>query len=95
MFSVAQVSRFLDSPSKEHWTAVKKIFKYLKGTSDYDICYSGANLEPHTYSDADYAADVDTRKSISKYTAIMAGGAVSRNSRQQKCVSRSTAEAEY
>ncbi|KAF2890959.1 hypothetical protein ILUMI_15214 [Ignelater luminosus] len=55
MFSVVQVGSFLQSPSKEHWTAVKKTLKYLKGTSDYGICYSGANLEPQTYSDADYA----------------------------------------
>ncbi|KAF2884686.1 hypothetical protein ILUMI_21483 [Ignelater luminosus] len=55
----------------------------------------GANLESQTYSDADYAADVATRKSISGYTAIMAGGAVSWSSRQQKCVSGSTAKAEY
>ncbi|KAF2885026.1 hypothetical protein ILUMI_21142 [Ignelater luminosus] len=95
MFLVAQVSRFLDSPFKEHWTAVKKIFKYLKGMSDCGICYSGANLEPQTYSNADYATDVDTRKSISEYTAIMAGGAVSWSWKQQKCVSRSRAKAEY
>ncbi|KAF2893432.1 hypothetical protein ILUMI_12741 [Ignelater luminosus] len=48
-----------------------------------------------TYSDADYAADVDTRKSISRYTAVMADRAVSWSSRQQKCVSRSKAKVEY
>ncbi|KAF2880065.1 hypothetical protein ILUMI_26134 [Ignelater luminosus] len=47
----------------------KENFQISEGTSNYGICYSGVNLEPQTYSDADYTADVDTRKSISGSTA--------------------------
>jgi hypothetical protein len=47
------------------------------------------------YTDADYAGDADSRKSTSGYLMTYAGGAVSWQSRLQKCVSLSTTDAEY
>eukprot|EP00253_Pinus_taeda_P011306 PITA_11306 len=39
--AVGVLSRFMSKPGKEHWTAVKQVFRYLCGTSDYDLCYQG------------------------------------------------------
>ena len=36
---VGVLSRFMSKPGKEHWTAVKRVFKYLRGTSDYGLCF--------------------------------------------------------
>ena len=47
------------------------------------------------YTDADMAGDVDSRKSTSGYLITFAGGAVSWQSRLQKCVALSTTEAEF
>ena len=33
--------RFMSKPGKEHWTIVKRVFRYLCGTSDYGLCYQG------------------------------------------------------
>eukprot|EP00253_Pinus_taeda_P033404 PITA_33404 len=38
---VGVLSRFMSKPGKEHWTTVKQVFRYLRGTSDYGLCYQG------------------------------------------------------
>ena len=39
--AVGVLSRFMSNPEKEHWTTVKRVFRYLCGTSDYGLCYQG------------------------------------------------------
>ena len=39
--AVSVVSRFMGKPGKEHWQAVKRIFRYLRGTSDVGLIYGG------------------------------------------------------
>ena len=39
--SMGVLSRFMSNPGKEHWTVVKRVFRYLRGTSDYGLCYQG------------------------------------------------------
>ena len=39
-FAVSNVARFCSKPTKEHWVAVKRILRYLKGTIDYGLTYS-------------------------------------------------------
>ena len=37
--AVGVLSRFMSNRGKEHWTAMKRVFRYLCGTSDYGLCY--------------------------------------------------------
>jgi hypothetical protein len=39
--AVGVFSRYMSKPRKEHWTTVKKVFKYLRGTTNYGLCYQG------------------------------------------------------
>ena len=39
--AVGVLSRFMSNQGKEHWTTVKQVFRYLRGTSDYGVCYHG------------------------------------------------------
>eukprot|EP00253_Pinus_taeda_P020234 PITA_20234 len=39
--AVGVLSRIMSKPGKEHWTSVKRVFKYLCATSDYGFCYQG------------------------------------------------------
>ena len=39
--AVGVLSRFMSKPGKKHWTTVKQVFRYLRGTSDYGLCYQG------------------------------------------------------
>ncbi|KMQ85887.1 retrovirus-related pol polyprotein from transposon tnt 1-94, partial [Lasius niger] len=96
MFAVAVVSRYLEQSATEHWTAVKRIIRYAKETADYGIVYDGATAEPLViYSDSDFAADPDTRRSTSGYVTVHCGGPISWQSIRQKIVALSTTEAEY
>ena len=36
---VGVLSRFMSKLGKENWTIVKRVFRYLHGTSDYGLCY--------------------------------------------------------
>lgn len=94
-FSVSYVSRFNLRHGAAHWTAVKRIFRYLRGTIDLRIKYTNDIDQIHGFVDADWAADVDERRSCSGWVFKLAGGAVSWLSKRQKTVALSTTEAEY
>ena len=84
------------NPSKPHLGAVKHILRYLKGTLNHGLLYSKEGSKDCIgYSDADWAGDVEDRKSTSGYLFQISGAAVSRRSKKQTCVALSTAEAEY
>ena len=92
---VSVVSRYLSNMGKSHWVAVKSIFRYLRGTSKLCLCFGDSKQTLEGFSDADMAGDLDGRKSTSAYLFTFAGGAVSWQSKLQKCVALSTTEAEY
>ena len=93
-FAVGMLARFSSKPNRSHWTAAKRVLRYLKGTNNLGILYKG-DSGMHGYSDADWAGDADDRKSTSGYLFLIAGGPVSWKSRKQSTVALSTAEAEY
>ncbi|GBP26795.1 Retrovirus-related Pol polyprotein from transposon TNT 1-94 [Eumeta japonica] len=97
MFAVNLVSRFLNCYDESHWTAVKKILKYLKDTINYGLCYitSSKSSELIGFSDADYANDVTTRRSTTGYIFIKNGAAVTWSSQRQHTVALSITEAEF
>ena len=100
-YAVGNVAKFCENPSKNHWVAVKRIMRYLKGTVNHGLRYfvesdhSDNNTILIGYSDADWAGDIDSRRSTSGYVFQMSGCAVSWKSKRQNCVALSTAEAEY
>ena len=93
-YAVGMLARFSSKPNRSHWVAAKRVLRYLKGTMNYGLLYSG-DSDVLAYSDADWAGDVDDRKSTSGYMFQIAGGPVSWKSRKQDTVALSTAEAEY
>jgi len=94
-FAVGALSRFNSNPGRLHWQAVKRVFRYLQGTKGHSLEYR-ANGKPLVgFCDADWAGDVDDRRSTTGYTFILAGGAVSWSSKKQQTVALSTTEAEY
>jgi len=61
-----------------HWKAVKRIFRYLKGTINLKICFSRSNTgEIIGFSDADWASDIDKRRSCTGYVFNFSGAAIS------------------
>ena len=95
--AVGVLSQYMSKPSKDHWTGVKRILRYLKGTLKYGLKFSVHEEEPELfgYSDADWAGDVDTRRSTSGYVFLIGTSTASWSSRKQATVAKSSTEAEY
>ncbi|GMJ14768.1 hypothetical protein HRI_005146000 [Hibiscus trionum] len=93
--AVGVVSRYMANPGREHWNAVKRILRYIKGTLNVALCYGGSDFLISGYVDSDYAGDLDKSKSTTGYVFTIVGGAVSWVSKLQSVVATSTTEAEY
>lgn len=93
-FAVQTVSRFSTKPGWAHWEAVKRIFRYLKGTSELWLSYGGTKGELTGFADADGNMAED-RHAISGYAFLLHGGAVSWSAKRQEIISLSTTESEY
>ncbi|XP_038904473.1 secreted RxLR effector protein 161-like [Benincasa hispida] len=77
-YAVSVVTKFMGQSGKEHWQAVKRIFRYLRGTSDVGLVYGNFTECLVTgYSDFDYAGDVDSRRSMTGYVFTLGGSVVS------------------
>lgn len=88
------LSHHVAAPMVEHLAAAKTVLRYLKGTANLSLHYE-TEKPMLGYSDADFASDVETRRSTTGYTFLVNGAAVSWMSRREPSASTSTTEAEY
>lgn len=95
-YAVNAVSQYSSNPGRKHWEAVKRIFRYLRGTAGDRLRYTkDGSPDIAGYTDADWGGDVDTRKSTTGYVFTMQGGAISWNVKRQPTVALSSCEAEF
>ena len=94
-FAIGRLSWYTQSPDHLHWVAIHRVLKYLRGTSDYCLCYSGFPKVLEGFSDAKWIFDSNEMKSISGYVFILRGGAISWKSSKQTYITRSTMEAKF
>ena len=94
-YAVGRLSRYTSNPSKEHWHAVKRVLKYLKGTMNYCLTYSGDPSVLEGYTDASWVTYVEDHASTSGWIFNLGGGAVSWGSKKQTCIADSTMAAEF
>ncbi|KAK1436331.1 hypothetical protein QVD17_02110 [Tagetes erecta] len=109
-FAVNKVCQYMHAPSENHWSAVIRILRYLKGTLEFgllirhksnaalqaftDVHWQG-NAQINAYSDADWAGCPDDRRSTGGYAIYLGSNLISWTARKQKTVSRSSTESEY
>jgi hypothetical protein len=98
-YCYAELSKFAARPGRVHMDAAEYCLAYISGTYEKGIVYrAGKPGEGNTLSgwvDADFAADLDTRRSHTGYLLMLNGGPISWKSTKQKSVSLSTAESEW
>jgi hypothetical protein len=85
----------MPKPRKEHWTIVKRVFRYLRGTASYGLCYQGRPrldrvLDIHDFVYVDLDGDLDCRRSTRGYVFKLFGGEISWMRKRQVVVALST-----
>ncbi|XP_071926967.1 secreted RxLR effector protein 161-like [Coffea arabica] len=94
-YAVCRLSRYTHNPNREHWFALVRLMKYLRGTMNFDILYSGFPTVLEGYSDANWISDSNDTKSTSGYVFTLGGGAVAWKSAIQTIIARSIMESKF
>ena len=96
MYATCLCARFQADPREPHLVAVKRIFRYLKGSQNLGLWYPReSDFKLIGYSDADFAGCKIDRKSTTGTCQFLGGRLVSWFSKKQKSISTSTTEVEY
>ena len=95
-YAVNKLGQFSSNPMKEHWTALLRVLRYLKGTPDYGLVFgTQKNLHLQPWTDSSWGDDPNDSRSTHGYIFLLAGGPIAWKSQKQHSVALSTAEAEY
>ncbi|GJT25482.1 retrovirus-related pol polyprotein from transposon TNT 1-94 [Tanacetum coccineum] len=83
-------------PTKKHLNAVKRIFRYLKGTVNQGLWYpKDSSIALTAFADADHAGCQDTHRSTSGSMQFLGDRLINWSSKRQKSAAISSTEAEY
>jgi hypothetical protein len=86
----------MHASTETYWAAVKRIMRYLKGTSSFGLHLTrDSSFSLHGFTDADWAGSIDDRKSTSGYIVFLGTTPISWKSGKQCTVARSSTELEY
>jgi hypothetical protein len=75
-FAMCKLSRFVSNPGDDHWRALERVMRYLKGTMSYGIRYTGHPKVMEGYCDANWISDADELYATSGYVFLLGGGAI-------------------
>jgi hypothetical protein len=96
MYSVCLCARFQEDPKTTHLEAVKRIFRYIKGTTHLGLWYpKGTGIDTIVYADSDHAGDYVDRKRTSGICTFVGHSLTSWFSKKQTALAISKTEAEY
>ncbi|KAK1632460.1 hypothetical protein QYE76_006775 [Lolium multiflorum] len=95
-FAVNRVCQYLHALRTTHWSAVKRILRYIRLTASYGLHLQSASPSGlSAFSDADWAGNPDDMRSTGGYAVFFEPNLIAWNARKQATVSRSSTEAEY
>jgi hypothetical protein len=93
-YAMCKLSRFVSNPRDDHWQALERVMRYLKGTMSFGIHYTENPKVLEGYSDANWISDADELYAMSGYVFLLGGGTVSWKSCKQTILTKSIMEAE-
>lgn len=95
-FVVNRLCEFMQRPTSDHWIAVKRVLRYLRGTLDLGLFLRRcSSFQVHAFSNAGWTGNPDNRSSVSANIVFLGPNAVSWSSKKQLTIARSSTEAEY
>lgn len=92
-FVVTNLSRFTSNSGTHHWKVVRRLLKYLKGTMDLGISYSGEPPFLEGYFDASWI--INEEDNSSDWVFVYGRGAISWFSKKQTCIVDSSMASEF
>ncbi|RDX80226.1 Copia protein, partial [Mucuna pruriens] len=91
MFSVCLCSCFQSDPRESYLTAIKRIFRYLKGTTNLGLCYKKSDQDRlKDYNDVDFAGYRIGRKNTNGGCHFIGANLISWSSKRQDIITLST-----
>ena len=93
-YVVGRLSIYTHNPNIEHWNAISRLLRYLKGTINFGLSYCGYPTVLEGYCDANWISNLDEVKLTNGYVFTLVGGAIFWKSSKQTYIARSTMEAE-
>ena len=94
-FSVSLLSQFNNCHSEVHWQCAKRILRYLKGTKNHHLKFCKNDMKLQGFVDADWANNLEDRKSYTGYIFKLCDSVISWASVKQRTIALSSTEAEY
>ncbi|KAI0511939.1 hypothetical protein KFK09_012573 [Dendrobium nobile] len=94
-FSVHSLSQHMQQPLNLHFDGLKRLLRYIHGTTDVGIPLHTDQLTLQGYPDADWASNTNDCRSISGYCNFLGKSLISWQVKKQTTVARSSTEAEY
>jgi histone deacetylase 1/2 len=95
-FAIYRVCQFMHAATDSHWATVKLILRYLRDTASHGLHITrSSSFALHGFTDADWAGNVEDRKSTGGYLVFFGQKPISWKSGKQRIVARSSTEAEY
>lgn len=94
-FAINHLCQHMHTPTVGHHQLLKRLLRYIKGTLDFGLCITSSSLVLTSYSDSDWASDPADHRSITEYSSFLGLVLISRSTKKQQTVARSSAEAEY
>lgn len=95
-YSINKLAQYMHCPTKNHWTQLKRVLRYLKGIIHHGLFLNKkSSLHLTAFSDADWGGNLDDRKSTTGYIFFLGSNPVSWKSSKQKSIARFSIEAEY
>ena len=79
-YVVSRLSRYTHNPSSEHWNALHRLLRYLRGTMDWCLCFNKFLAILKSFCDANWVTDNDEVNSTNGYVFTLGAGVISWNS---------------
>lgn len=92
---VSKLSQFNENYNVEHWTAAKRVLRYLRSTIDVGITFRKTSTPLRGFVDSDWANCLVDRRSYTGHIFLLCDGPIAWDSRKQRTVALSSTEAEY
>jgi hypothetical protein len=94
-FVGSHLGQFSNYADCSHWSTLKNVLRYLKGTKGLMLKIEGTEEDLLAFCDADWGSDVVDRRSYTGFVILLGGTPIAWKAKKQTCTSLSTQEAEY